>query len=497
MYRVVAASSAAVVALVLATLAFVLTKGGTKVGQNVFVNPAGIINAYSTPTVTVDPRAPNEVVVVYRQDRPSLSASMAWSNDGGVTFHPTSLPLPSGSDRPFFPDAAFGPDGTLYVTYANLVGAGNVPGQLWATTSSDGGQTLAAPTMIATGETFQPRIAVGGAGEVDLTWVLEGKRAAGAPLTGAQTQLLTVRSTDGARTWSAPIHVNPADGNLVSGASTVVDDGEQIVTYERFGPSEATLITGATATGPQAYDIVVTRSQPGRATFSAPVTVAAGVTTTQRFSLFFPQFPSLAAGPRGSLYLAWARNLAQGQDVLVARSPDRGTTWSAPVRANDNRSGDGTARQLPTLGVAPDGRVDVVMIDQRNDRTGLFADIYLASSTNQGRSFHDVLMSSSAFNTQIGPSFGGGLAPDLGAHLGVASTDGGVLAAWADSRLGTDTTGRQDIVAVQVTIDDAGPERTWFLVAAGVLLVAAIVVLLVRRKPGNKPTSDGRSADGK
>src|SRR5579884_1748445 len=458
MYRVVAASTAAVAAVVLAALALVGSNGGTKVERNVFVNPAGLINAYSTPTLTVDPRDPKEVVVVYRQDRPSLSASLAWSVDGGVTFHPTALPLPSGSDRPFFPDAAFGPDGTLYVTYANLVGAGNVPGELWVTTSSDGGRTLAAPTMVATGQTFQPRIATGSTGGADLTWVLEDRRTAGAPLTGALVKILTVRTTDGGKSWSSTVEVNPADGNLVSGASTVMDNGAQVVTYERFGPSESALITGATATQPEAYDIVVTRSQPGQAAFSAPVVVASGV-TMQRFSLFFPQFPSLAAGPDGSLYLAWDKNLAKGQDVVLTRSQNDGASWSAPVRVNNNPPGDGTARQLPTVSVAPNGRVDVVMIDQRNDHTGLFAEIFLASSTDHGQSFHNVLVSSAAFNTQIGPSFGGGLPPDLGAHLGVASENSGVLAAWADSRLGTDTTGRQDIVAAKIEMTKAGSRR--------------------------------------
>lgn len=501
MYRVVAASAAVLAAVVLVALALVGFHGGTKVERNVFVNPAGLINAYSTPSLTIDPRAPKDVVVVYRQDRPSLSAGMAWSADGGVTFHPTTLPLPPGSDHPFFPDATFGPDGTLYVTYANLVGAGNVPGALWATTSADDGRTLAAPTMIATGMTFQPRIAAGTAGDVDLTWVLEGRRTAGAPLTGNLVQLMTARSSDRGRTWSSPVQVNPADGNLVSGASTVVDDGSQIVTYERFGSSESTLITGATATQAQPYDIVVTRSQPGSTTFSAPVVVASGVTTAQRFSLFFPQFPSMAAGPDRSLYLAWDKNLTHGQDVLVARSQNDGTSWSAPVRANDNPTGDGTARQLPTVSVAPDGRVDVVMVDQRNDHTGLFAEIYLASSTNRGQSFQNVLVSSAAFNTQIGPSFGGGLPADLGAHLGVASESGSVVAAWADSRLGTDTTGRQDIVAARVEMTKAGSGRTLLLVAAGLLLVAAAVVLVVRRRPredrpGERLSHNGRSADG-
>jgi hypothetical protein len=218
--------------------------------------------------------------------------------------------------------------------------------------------------------------------------------------------------------------------------------------------------------------------------FSPPVVVASGIHTTQRFSLFFPQYPSLATGPDGSLYLAWSQGLAHGQDALVARSRDLGAHWDIPVRANDNRAGDGTARALPTLSVAPNGRVDVVLIDQRNDPSGIFAEVYLASSNDSGHSFHVVRLSSATFDTRVGPSFGGNLPPDIGAHLSVSSQAKTVHAAWADSRLGNETTGRQDIVTSRIALSGALAARNWLLAAAVILLlVSAGVLLWGRRRP--------------
>lgn len=472
------------------TVLAVLGKSKTAVGQNVFVNPAGIIDAYSTPTIVADAHRPNRVVVAYREDRPNFTAAISWSDDGGITFHPTALQLPAGTDRPFFPDVAFGPDGSLYVVYANLVGQGNVPGNLWAARSSDGGRTLSPPVLLATGLTYQPRITVDPTGTVNVMWVQSFRN--GQPvLTGDLVQALMVQSTDGGQHWSSPARVNAADGRLVTAANAVVDHGSLVVAYERFGTMQTNLVTGQTSPQPETYDILVTRSLPGGTTFSPPVVVASGVRNTQRFSLFFPEFSPVATGPDGSLYVAWDQGLAKGQDIVVARSTDFGAHWSAPVRANDNPIGDGTTRSLPAVSVAPDGRVDVAMLDRRNDKAGQYAEAFLATSTNGGKSFHDVKLSSSNFDTRIGPSFGGNLAPDLGSHISVFSQTNQVHVAWSDSRLGTETTGRQDILTARVSVPGSGlGQRKWLLVAAGVLVVGAVVALVVGRRRADSDVTD-------
>lgn len=419
-----------------------------------------------------------------------MTASLSWSVDGGATFHPTVLPLPAGADRPFFPDAAFAPDGTLYVAYANLVGQGNVPGNLWVARSSDGGRTLSRPVLLATGMTFQPRITVAVNGTVNVMWVQSFRN--GQPvLTGDLVQALMAQSTDGGQHWSTPTQVNPADGRLVTAANAVVDRGSVVVAYERFGTTQTGLVTGQTSPQPETYDILVARTTPGGATFSAPVVVVSGVRNTQRFSLFFPEFSPVATAPDGSLYVAWDQGLAKGQDIMVARSTDLGAHWSAPVRANDNPVGDGTTRSLPALSVAPNGRVDVVLLDRRNDKEGQFAEAFLASSNNDGKTFHDLRLSSSSFDTRIGPSFGGNLAPDLGSHLSVFSQTKLVHVAWSDSRLGTETTGRQDILTARVSIPGSGlGERKWLLLAAGALVVVAVVALVIGRRRAELDVTD-------
>ncbi|MGH3995694.1 MAG: hypothetical protein ACRDSN_24900, partial [Pseudonocardiaceae bacterium] len=143
----------------------------TEVEKNVLVNKPGVIEAHNSPSLARNPRSPGNVVATHRIDRPGFSAVLNWSTDGGDSWRSTPLPLPRGLNRPFAPDAAFGADGTLYVTYVNLEGTGNVPANLWLSRSSDGGRTLSRPRRIAGKLSFQARLAAGPGRTLYVTWL--------------------------------------------------------------------------------------------------------------------------------------------------------------------------------------------------------------------------------------------------------------------------------------------------------------------------------------
>jgi hypothetical protein len=458
-----------------ATLVVIGVLDGRKivVSRNVFVNQPGIIDAYNTPTIFENPRRSGNEIAVFRKDAPRLSAQLAWSTDGNKTWHTTALPLPPGDDRPFFPDAAFAPDGMLYVTYVNLTGTGNTPANLFVAHSSDGGRTLSEPTIVASGLTFQPRIAVGPDDVLHIIW-LQVTRNGTASLANAPEQVVAAQSTDRGLTWSAPVGVSAPPDHLVGAATpAVAGRGLLVVAYEDFGPRPSSPGNGGTAPSGQPFDLLVARSISGGTAFSVPTIVASAVRAAHRFSYFFPEFPGVAGGPHHTVYLAWSAN----RDVLLRRSTNDGATWQPPVRVH--RGGDGSAT-LPAVSVAPAGRVDVVYLNEPGASPGLFTDVHLATSFDQGKTFRDVRLSSESFDSRIGPTFGGGLPPDLGSHLGVAGTSNTIYAAWGDTRLGTDATGREDIVAASVTGVGSGvTARWWFLAAAA--LAAVGLVLLVRR----------------
>src|SRR5439155_9689800 len=121
----------------------------------------------------------------------------------------------------------------LYVLYVNLVGNGNSPDNLWLSTSTDGGKTLAPPVRIAGELTFQARLAVARDGTIHITW-LQGKETGNLSLLGANP-IVAVHSTDGGVTFSQPVVISDPERIRVGGASPGIDEqGVVTVLYEDF-----------------------------------------------------------------------------------------------------------------------------------------------------------------------------------------------------------------------------------------------------------------------
>ncbi|MFN3371938.1 MAG: sialidase family protein, partial [Chloroflexus sp.] len=71
-------------------------------------------------------------------------------------------------------------------------------------------------------------------------------------------------------------------------------------------------------------------------------------------------------------------------DVYLAFSTDRGATWSAPIRVNDDPPAANAWQWFGTLAVAPNGRVDVIWYDTRNDPNGLLSELRYTYSYDGG-----------------------------------------------------------------------------------------------------------------
>jgi len=474
-----------------------------RVGENVFVNPDGPIDANNSPTVARNPTKPDNVVVAHRVDLPRFSASLQVSTDGGRAWLTTTLPLPPDKDRPFAADVAFAPDGTLYVSYVNLEGNGNRPDNLWIARSNDGGQSLSAPVKVAGPGLplpFQARIAVDTKSVVHITYLRAADVAPGA-IVGYPSPIVAIHSTDGGKTFSEPVEISDPERMLVVGASPVIDgDGNLVVLYADYKKDNRDFrnLDGPAYEDPVA--LVVTVSKDGGKTFSDGVEVNAGLVLTRRFLVFLPEFPSLAAGPGRSLYASWGDGRNGDLDVFVSRSGDGGATWGAPVRVNTNRLKDGTDQYMPRVAVAPSGRVDVLFYDRRKDPGNVSMDAYLGVSIDDGVSFDDVRVSTNSFDSRVGFSANPKLEADLGSRLGLASTDDEAFAVWTDTRLGTEDTARQDIAAAAVRVDEEekgsgrAPAAAALLIAAGVCM-AGWWLSGRPRKAASTTDTDARKAD--
>jgi hypothetical protein len=492
---------------VLVGVALVATGGGggdPEPQGNLLVNREGLIDVSNSPTVASNPAREGNVVVTYRKDRPGYDALISYSFNGGQSFEQSVLPLPQGitgctasqgAPCPFAPDIAFAPDGTLYVVYVNLVGNGNRPDNLWISTSTDGGRTLSLPTKIAGPLTFQQRVTVDPKGPVYVTW-LQAAEVGFLRFAEPPPRIVTARSDDGGKTFGAPVPVSDPSRPRVLAPSPVLDaDGQLVVMYQDMKNNRRDYENQEGPAAELPVSLVLTRSTDGGRTFAPGQEFETEILLTRRFLPFLPEVPQLAISPKGTLYATWGDGRDGDDDVFMRRSTDGGQTWAPAVKVNDNGA-DGTAQFLPKVAVGPGERVSVVFLDGRNDPTRkVMLEAFLATSTDGGKSFDNVLLSTKPFDDSIGPTFGDAYGTDFGTRLGLAAGDGKLYASWVDTSAGTPATGRQDVNFAVVDVpsgSSAGPLLAGILAAA--VLGAGLALFMARRNGKTSPTgSDAQS----
>jgi hypothetical protein len=98
-------------------------------------------------------------------------------------------------------------------------------------------------------------------------------------------------------------------------------------------------------------------------------------------------FPVMEVAPNNNIYCV-VQDMLQGNgwDVAFIKSTDQGTTWSTPVRVNDDVSTPNADQLEPWIEVDAYGNIHVFWIDNRNYySTNTYAcDVYYSYSTDQG-----------------------------------------------------------------------------------------------------------------
>jgi hypothetical protein len=463
----------------------------------------GDLGAHNSPTVVQNPRDPSNLVVVNRVDRPDFGCAVHTSSDGGRTFEPSALPVPEG-EKCFAPDAAFGSDGYLHVVFVTLEGFANVPAAVWLTRSSDGGLTFEPARRVLGPLSFQVRIAVApdDPKRLYLTWLAAGDVAILAfPEPGYP--LMLSRSGDGGLTWSEPVRLSAPDRQrVVAPAPLALSSGEVVVAYLDLGDDRLDYHGGHQgADGPPyhgTWQLVVARSTDAGRSFTQTIAEDALV-PSERFIPFLPPFPAIAAGVGDDLYVAFHDGRTGDADVYLWSSRDRGVTFEEPVRVNDTPMRDGSTQRLPKVAVASDGRVDVVYYDQRAHPGADLTEVSLQQSFDGGRSFgRRLAVSDRAFPARVGPGLEDAI-PDLGSRIGLLSSPGRVLVAWADTRAGSQVSGKQDIVRAVVRMTGSPPLPSSVLrglQGVGLLLLGGALVataLARRRRIAEPSTQDAAS----
>lgn len=144
-------------------------------------------------------------------------------------------------------------------------------------------------------------------------------------------------------------------------------------------------------------------------------------------------------------------------DIMFSRSIDGGQTWSSPVRVNDDTSVTNT-QWFGTMSVAPNGRIDAVWLDTRDDIWGIDESaLYYSYSVDQGITWSGNEKLSDVFDPHLGyPN-----QDKMGDYFDMESDSLGAHLAWANTLNGEQDVYYSYIVPPLTGISEPSPLSSW------------------------------------
>lgn len=438
--------------------------------------------AFSGPTsMLVDPANPRIIVAATAELRTRV-CYLTRSEDAGRTWR--ILPaVPALGSYPYCTSGqagtaqaslAWGRDSTLYYAlegYGSTAGSSGMGagkehvsiqvarstdlGDTWNATLVDANRAKSGPD--APSDSGVTGLAVDTSGAKDVVYVGFQQSFPGAPKTSPlQDGTLDVAtSTDGGVSFGPPVNLNRF--NHVT--QTIGGVAYPLLMHDFFGSPFLTVHDGVllavsgTGTpssvkipGPKGVffpmpQLVARSTDQGRTwsvqALSPPIYTGTGSQTGLGWTPL--------GGPQGTFVAVYAATPQTSStsgyaNMVLQRSTDNGLTWSDPVVLNDDNPALRFTSFYPQLSVAPNGRVDVVFEDSRNQVDYHFG-LYYTYSTDGGLTWaHNVAVSDQPINFGLGISFNS----DIRQPPGVASTNQYAVFGWADTRLGNATNQNQD-----------------------------------------------------
>lgn len=227
------------------------------------------------------------------------------------------------------------------------------------------------------------------------------------------------------------------------------------------------------------WSLVLATSNDGGDHFGPGAVVDDEVAPFERVMLVFTMPPPALVTDGNLTCMAWADARYGEADALARCSTDGGRRWGNVRRLNDDRVGNGARQYLPRLGLSPDGRLDAIFYDRRDDPRNLAAQLYYTYSTDGGRSYaRNVRISGADIDPRIGQHYSNVSATDqveFGSRLGLWSGSSTALLAWTDTSNSKTLTPGQDVFTVRVALGRVQP--TWARLAGAALIVVGLLCL--------------------
>lgn len=218
------------------------------------------------------------------------------------------------------------------------------------------------------------------------------------------SNILFSQSKNSGKSWKKAVQINQYSGDCLDGSETAEGAfpavGPQGEIYVAWSLNEKIWFDRSFDKGKTwLEEDIIAAEQPGGWSFDIP-----GITRSNGMPVLLCD---LSDGPaRGTLYLNWSdqRNGKTDTDIWFAKSSDKGNTWSAPKRVNDDGWGKHQFLSWMTIDQTT-GYIYVVFYDRRNYKD-LQTDVYLAYSTDGGESFINQRISETPFTPSALAFFG-------------------------------------------------------------------------------------------
>jgi len=403
-------------------------------GQNI------VGDAANEPSIAVDPNNPNNISIAWRQFNDVSSnfreSGYAYSTNGGKTWT-----FPGVLENAVFrsdPVLSIDQTGNFYYlslleTFFDTLWASPNWGQTWAQTGpAEGGDkewmTIDRTNSVGRGNMYQ-------------TWSTAGNNYNGAQFT---------RSTDAGSTWMAPINIpnQPFWGTLDVGPN-----GEcYLCGTDQNGNLWFVRSSNAkNASQAPAFDLVTQVNMGGQIEYGESVNP--GGLSGQLWIA-----ADRSGGPtNGNIYMLGSLGVDSNNpaDVMFVRSTDGGITWSSPLRINDDPVNGNQYHWFGTLAVAPNGRLDAIWYDTRNDITGNTSELFYSYSLDGGVTWAPNHQLSLAFDETVGyPNQN-----KIGDYIGMISDNTG-----ADVAYSATFNNEEDVYFVRIPGVNVLPPDTYKLV---------------------------------
>ena len=388
-------------------------------------------------SIAINPKNPDNIIAgalqIGQPPRPRASSYNYVTFDGGKTWKTVPTPNPSnlvqGDDI-----IVFSNDGIAYHVHLSFDGIRQArppraENGMIVNVSKDGGNTwsngTAAVNHVNTVTPFEdkPGMVVDNAtasrfkGNVYVAWTRFDVYGSSNP--EHRTQIYFTRSTDQGQTFSMPFQISDNGGDCLDSDNTV--EGA----VPAVGPNGEVYVVWAGPLG-----LVFDKSTDGGVTFGKDRVIGdlpggwdfsvEGLTRANGMPV---TGVDLSNGPnKGTLYVNWIDARNGDPDVFVMSSRDGGTTWSSPVRVNDDPVKNGKVQFFTWMAVDPaDGSINIVFYDRRYG-TGTQTGLTLARSVDGGRSFVNHKIDLPQFNANNRVFFGD--------YSGISAYDGRVVPAF-------------------------------------------------------------------